>query len=83
MDKDYIDHWTTLKTINEYKDAIYYINHLEYINKAWDKENALMKKYNELSTDIIIKRAQDSLEARLNNEKFEDEFSHMLMEPVD
>lgn len=83
LDKDNIDHWTTLKTVSDYKEAIYYINHLKDIDKAWDKENALMKKYNELPYDVLFKRMQDSLDARLNNKKYEDEYSHMHMIVVD
>ena len=83
LDKDNIDHWTTLKTVSDYKEGIYYINHLKDIDKAWDKENALMKKYNELPYEVLFKRMQDSLAARLNNEKYEDEYSHMHMIVVD
>ena len=83
LDKENIDYWTTNNEINNYKNAVYYLNHLTDIDDAWDKEIALMEKFHSLTFDESMQRMEDSLNARLNNEKFEDEFSHMLIEPID
>ena len=85
LNKENIEHWTTNKQINDINAVKNYLDNIfdnSNINKIWNEEIYLKKKYNSLSTKEKEKRENKSINARLNNKIYEDEYTHMFISKI-
>lgn len=86
LNKKNIEHWITHKQISDIVSIIDYLENIfndSEINRIWNGEISLKKKYNSLSVEEKNKRENKSINARLNNKLYEDEYTHMFIATVD